>query len=98
MRLVLAAEGAGEIWNVADEEPAPPQDVIAFAAALLKLAPPPEEDFGAAALTPMAASFYADEKRVSIAKARARLGFRPIYPTYREGLRALAEKENGTNI
>jgi nucleoside-diphosphate-sugar epimerase len=98
MRLVLAAEGASEIWNVADEEPAPPQDVVAFAAALLKLPPPPEEDFDAAGLTPMAASFYADEKRVSIAKARARLGFRPIYPTYREGLLALAGAGEGTSV
>ena len=95
MRLALNSQGAGEIWNVADEEPAPPEDVIAYAAALLGLPPPPEEPFATAKLAPMAASFYADEKRVSIAKAKSRLGFRPIYPTYREGLAALAAAGEG---
>jgi nucleoside-diphosphate-sugar epimerase len=80
----------GQIWNVADDEPAPPQDVIAYAAALLGLKPPPEEPFDRARLSPMAREFYADNKRVSIAKAKAELGFAPAYPTYREGLKALA--------
>ena len=80
----------GQIWNVADDEPAPPQDVIAYAAGLLGLEPPPEEPFEGAALSPMAREFYADNKRVSIAKAKAELGFAPAYPTYREGLKALA--------
>ena len=81
----------GQIWNVADDEPAPPQNVIAYAAGLLGLEPPPEEPFDGATLSPMAREFYADNKRVSIAKAKAELGFAPAYPTYREGLRALAE-------
>jgi nucleoside-diphosphate-sugar epimerase len=96
MRLTLALKDSTEIWNVADEEPAPPQDVVAYAAALLGLQPPPEEAFDAAALSPMAASFYADEKRASIAKAKSKLGFRPIYPTYREGLSALAAAGEGS--
>jgi nucleoside-diphosphate-sugar epimerase len=93
--LVLAAPGPGGVWNVADEEPAPPQDVIAFAAQLLGIEPPPEEAFETADMTPMARSFYADNKRVSIAKLKQELGFKPKYPTYREGLRALAAAGEG---
>jgi nucleoside-diphosphate-sugar epimerase len=93
--LALTLSLKGQIWNVADNEPAPPQDVIAYAASLLGLDPPPEESFDEATLTPMAREFYADNKRVSIAKARAELGFAPAYPTYREGLRALAKAGEG---
>ena len=85
----------GQIWNVADAEPAPPQDVVDYAAALLGLKPPPEEPFDAARLSPMTAEFYADNKRVSIARAKQALGFQAAYPTYREGLRALAEAGEG---
>jgi dTDP-4-dehydrorhamnose reductase len=94
-RLVLTRDLKGQIWNVADEEPAPPQDVVAHAAALLGVGPPPEEPFDQARLSPMAREFYADNKRVSIAKAKALLGFAPAYPTYREGLKALAEAGEG---
>jgi dTDP-4-dehydrorhamnose reductase len=94
-RLVLTRDLKGQIWNVADEEPAPPQDVIACAAALLGVGPPPEEPFDQARLSPMAREFYADNKRVSIARAKALLGFAPAYPTYREGLKALAEAGGG---
>ncbi len=93
--LVLTRGLRSQIWNVADDEPAPPQDVIAYAAVLLGLDPPPEEPFDGARLSPMAQEFYADNKRVSIAKAKAELGFAPAYPTYREGLRALAEAGEG---
>jgi nucleoside-diphosphate-sugar epimerase len=93
--LVLTRGLKGRIWNVADDEPAPPQDVIAYAAALLGVEPPPEEAFDEARLSPMGREFYADNKRVSIAKAKAELGFAPAYPTYREGLTALAEAGEG---
>ncbi len=93
--LTLASDGPGGVWNVADDEPAPPQDVIAFAAQLLGMAPPPEEPFETAQITPMARSFYADNKCVSIDKLKCELGFKPRYPTYREGLRALAEAGEG---
>ncbi len=93
--LAIEAGGAGEIWNVADDEPAPPQDVIAFAAALLGLPAPPDEPFGSADLTPMARSFYSDNRRVSNAKLKRKLGFKPHYPTYREGLGALAAAGEG---
>ena len=94
-RLALTRGLDGQIWNVADEEPAPPQDVVAYAAALLGLEPPPEERFEEARLPAMTAEFYADNKRISIAKAKALLGFAPAYPTYREGLAALAEAGEG---
>jgi nucleoside-diphosphate-sugar epimerase len=93
-RLVEAAR-AGEIWNVADEEPAPPQDVVAFAAKLLGLAPPPEEAFETAPLSPMARSFYDDNRRVAVEKLRRDLDYRWLYPTYREGLGALAAAGEG---
>ena len=93
--LVLKRGVKGQIWNVADDEPAPPQDVVAYAAALLGRPPPPDEPFDGAPLSPMAQEFYADNRRVSIAKAKALLGFEPIYPTYREGLKALADGGEG---
>ena len=88
---LIEAGGPGGIWNVADEEPAPPEDVIVFAAELLGVAPPPIEEFATARLTPMAKSFYDDNRRVDVGKLRRELGYRWLYPTYREGLRALAE-------
>jgi nucleoside-diphosphate-sugar epimerase len=92
---LIEAGGAGDLWNVADEEPAPPQDVIDFAAELIGLAPPPEEDFALARLTPMARSFYDDNRRVDVGKLRRELGYRWLYPTYRDGLRALAAAGEG---
>jgi nucleoside-diphosphate-sugar epimerase len=84
-------QGADGVFNVVDDEPAPPQDVIAFAAALLGVAPPPDIPFEQArsTMTAMAQSFYADNRRVRNAKLKAVLGVRLAYPTYREGLRAL---------
>ena len=93
--LALTRGLKGQIWNVADDEPTPPQDVVAYAAALLGLPPPPEEPFEEGRLSPMAQEFYADNKRVSIAKAKADLRFAPAYPTYREGLKSLAEAGEG---
>jgi nucleoside-diphosphate-sugar epimerase len=89
---LIAADRPGAIWNVADLEPAPPQDFVAFAADLLGVAPPPEEPFETAEMTAMARSFYSDNRRVSVAKLRDELGYAWRYPTYREGLRALASE------
>jgi nucleoside-diphosphate-sugar epimerase len=86
----MIGEEAGA-FNLCDDEPAPPQDVTAEAARLLKVNPPPLEDFETASssMSEMARSFYAESKRVSNAKAKRTLGWRPRYPTYREGLAAL---------
>lgn len=80
----------GAIYNVTDDEPAPPQDVVSFAASLTGLEPPPEIPFEPAKLSPMAASFYGENKRVSNALVKSELGYSFRYPTYREALRALA--------
>ncbi|MGA1343157.1 MAG: SDR family oxidoreductase [Hyphomonas sp.] len=80
-------------FNLCDDLAAPPQDVIAHAADLLGLAPPSEVLIEEAALSEMALSFYAECKRVSNARAKAALGWRPLYPTYHEGLRAILAAE-----
>jgi nucleoside-diphosphate-sugar epimerase len=77
------------IYNVSDDEPAPPQDVVAYAAELLGLPVPPEIAYAEAGLKGMAASFWAESKRVGNARIKADLGVELMYPTYREGLRAL---------
>lgn len=79
----------GGTWNVCDDEPAPPQDVIACAARLMGVAPPPEETFETAEMSAMARSFYASSARVSNAKLKRELGVTLAFPTYRHGLDAL---------
>ncbi|HEV2159128.1 SDR family oxidoreductase [Bradyrhizobium sp.] len=79
----------GGIWNVCDDEPTPPQDVIAYAAELMGVAPPAEEPFESAELSAMARSFYASSARVSNAKLKRELGVTLAHPTYRHGLDAL---------
>jgi nucleoside-diphosphate-sugar epimerase len=77
------------IYNVSDDEPAPPEDVVAYAAELLGLPVLPEVPFARAGLGDMAASFWAECKRVSNSRIKTALGVALAYPTYREGLRAL---------
>ncbi|WP_112664361.1 SDR family oxidoreductase [Microvirga flavescens] len=79
----------GAIYNIADDEPAPASDVVAYAARLAGIEPPPEIPFEEADLTPMARSFYAESKRVSNALIKSELSVKLAYPTYREGLQAL---------
>lgn len=83
----------GRIYNVCDDEPAPPQDVVTYAAALLGIPPPPEQPFETAQLSAMARSFYADNRRVRNDRIRTELGVELRYPTYREGLRALLAED-----
>lgn len=86
-----AARRADGIFNITDDEPAPPQDVVAFAADLMGVPAPDEIPFNEADMTPMARTFYGENKRVSNAKAHRELGWEPRYPTYRQALRALWE-------
>ena len=88
IRAALEAPTGG-VWNVTDDEPAPPQEVVAYAASLMGLPPPPEVAFEAAEMTPMARSFYGENKRVSNARLREELGVELAFPTYREGLKAI---------
>jgi nucleoside-diphosphate-sugar epimerase len=85
----MARPRPGRAYNLADDAPATPQDVIAHAAALLGVAPPPEVAFEDAELSPMARSFYAESKRVSNRRMRDELGVRLRYPDYRAGLAAI---------
>ncbi len=85
----IAHPRAGAIYNVSDDEPAPPQDVVAFAAEILGVEPPPEVAFEDADLSPMGRSFYGENKRVSNARIKRELGVKLAYPTYREGMRSL---------
>ncbi|MEP4246490.1 SDR family oxidoreductase [Tateyamaria sp.] len=85
----IARPKPGAIYNVCDDDPAPPQDVIGHAAALLGLPLPEALDFETAEMTPMARSFYAESKRVKNDRIKDELGVKLLYPTYREGLAAL---------
>ncbi|MGL4727146.1 MAG: SDR family oxidoreductase [Bosea sp. (in: a-proteobacteria)] len=86
---VLSSADAPAIINVTDNEPAPPQDVVAHAAMLMGIMPPPEQPFETATLSPMARSFYGENKRVSNRLLTQQLGYSMRYPTYREALAAL---------
>ncbi|BCG84728.1 NAD(P)-dependent oxidoreductase [Mesorhizobium sp. 113-3-9] len=78
----LIAGNTGGIFNVTDDEPAPPQDVVAYAASLMGVEPPPEIPFDTAQLSPMARSFYGENKRVANAAIKAS-GYRFRFPDYR---------------
>jgi len=91
----IARPNPGAIYNVCDDDPAPPEAVIAHAAELLGLPLPPAEDFATAEMTPMARSFYAESKRVRNDRIKRELGVKLIYPDYRAGLAALLAEERG---
>ena len=82
----------GTIYNVCDDDPAPPEDVLAHAAALLGLPEPPAVPYDRAEMSPMARSFYGESKKVSNRRIRSDLGVNLHYPTYREGLAALLQQ------
>lgn len=89
----IARPDPGAVYNLCDDDPAPPQDVIAHAAELLGLPLPPEIAFDEAEMTAMARSFYAESKRVRNDRIKDELGVTLAYPTYREGLAALLQAE-----
>lgn len=84
----LAEHGLGGLFNVSDDEPAPPQDVVVFAADRMGVPPPPEIDYDSANLSPMARSFYGEVKRVSNAKLKA-AGYQFRHPDYRSAFDVL---------
>ncbi len=88
----IARPRAGAIYNVADDEPAAPGDVVAYAAELIGVSPPPEVPFEEADLTPMARSFYEGSRRIANTRIKSELGVELRYPTFREGLAALLEE------
>ena len=85
-------QGSG-IYNMCDDDPAPPQDVIAHAAGLLGMPVPPAVPLEQAQMSPMARSFYADSKRVRNDRIKSELGVKLLYPDYRSGLAALLRTE-----
>lgn len=89
----IAKPNPGAIYNLCDDDPAPPEDVIAHAADLLGLPIPPAVDFDTAEMSPMARSFYAESKRVSNDRIKQDLGIELKYKDYRAGLAALKDAE-----
>ena len=92
LRASMDRPNPGAIYNVADDAPAPPQDVVAYACHLLGAPLPAEVPFDAAELTPMARSFYAKSKRVANARIRDELGVTLKYPDYKTGMAAVANE------
>ncbi|AKI02820.1 nucleoside-diphosphate-sugar epimerase [Hoeflea sp. IMCC20628] len=90
---LLARQCLGGIYNVTDDRPAPPQHVVEYAARLMGVAPPPEMDFDTADLSPMARSFYGENKRVANARIKA-AGYEFLNPDYESGLDSLWHNGN----
>ncbi|MBO9476334.1 SDR family oxidoreductase [Shimia sp. R11_0] len=89
----MHAPNPGRVYNVCDDSPAPPQDILSYAAELLGMEPPPEVPFEEADMTPMARSFYSDSKRVRNNRIKEELGVVLKYPNYRDALKAMLEAE-----
>jgi nucleoside-diphosphate-sugar epimerase len=89
----MALPNPGAAYNTCDDNPAPPEDVLSHAAALLGLPEPPAVPFERAEMSPMARSFYGESKRVSNARIKSELGVRLLHPTYQAGLAALLADE-----
>ena len=85
----IAQPNPGAIYNLCDDNPAPPQDLIAYAAELLGVPVPPAVSIENADMTPMARSFYAESKRVRNDRIKNELGVKLMYPTYRDVLLAM---------
>ena len=94
----IARPDPGAIYNLCDDDPAPPQDVIGHAAELLGLPLPPEVDFETAEMSPMARSFYAESKRVRNDRIKADLGVTLRFPDYRSGLANLLQRDRDSEI
>ncbi|SFT07887.1 Nucleoside-diphosphate-sugar epimerase [Sulfitobacter marinus] len=94
LELSLNSPNPGAIYNLCDDDPAPPQDVIAYAAELLGVSIPPAIAIEDAEMTPMARSFYAESKKVRNDMIKQALGWTPSYPTYRAGLNAMLALED----
>ena len=87
----MANPNAGRAYSVCDDTPAPPQDVVTYAAELMGVSPPALQDFATAELSPMARSFYGENKRIRNYRIKEELGVSLEYPDYRAGLSALWE-------
>ncbi|WP_259917542.1 SDR family oxidoreductase [Jannaschia sp. M317] len=93
----IARPDQGAVYNLCDDDPAPPEDVIAHAAMLLGMPLPPVEDFATAEMTPMARSFYAESKKVRNDRIKRDLGISLIHKDYRSGLAVLLRHEENSS-
>ena len=93
LKASMANPNAGRAYSVCDDTPAPPQDVVTYAAELMGVSPPALQDFATAKLSPMARSFYGENKRIRNDRIKEELGVSLEYPDYRAGLSALWESE-----
>ena len=93
LKASMANPNAGRAYSVCDDTPAPPQDVVTYAAELMGVPPPGLQDFATAELSPMARSFYGENKRIRNNRIKEELGVSLEYPDYRAGLSALWESE-----
>jgi nucleoside-diphosphate-sugar epimerase len=89
----LASSDIGGVFNITDNEPAPPQDVVTYAATLMDVEPPPEIPFETAELSPMARSFYGENKRVANVAIKA-TGYAFRYPDYKAAFDAMWREGN----
>ncbi|WP_120503312.1 SDR family oxidoreductase [Sulfitobacter mediterraneus] len=96
LELSIRSPQPGAIYNLCDDDPAPPQDVIGYAATLLDVPLPQAMDFETAEMTPMARSFYAESKKVRNNRIKEALGWQPQYPDYRSGLTDLLKRETSS--
>jgi nucleoside-diphosphate-sugar epimerase len=94
LRASIAQPNPGAVYNVCDDDPAPPWEVIEYAAELLDMPPPPAVPFEQAQLSDMARSFYDDNKRVRNDRIKRELGVQLKYPSYRDGLRAVLQRSS----
>ena len=88
------------VFNLVDDEPCESAAVVTEAAALLGVDPPPETAFADAlpTMSPIARSFWSENRKVASIKTKAALGISWLYPTYREGLRAILADERGNSL
>lgn len=96
VRASIARPDPGQVYNIADGRPAPPQDVLDYAAEILGRPRPARVSLQAAQMSDMARSFYRETKRISIARAQRALGWTPQFPDYKAGLAACYQSERET--
>lgn len=90
--VIASFSGPAGVYNLADDLPCSQNTVIEYAAELLGIEPPPLQSLEEAALSPMALAFYAENRKVSNQKAKRLLSWRPLYPTYKQGLREICDQ------
>ncbi|MGP1352545.1 MAG: SDR family oxidoreductase [Parasphingopyxis sp.] len=87
--IVAGFEGPAGVYNISDDRPAPHNDIVTYGCRLLGVEPPPLQTMDEAGLSEMARGFYSENRRVANGKAKRVLGWEPVYPDYRAGLRAI---------